>query len=122
MNRVTCAPISEPMPAARQVRIMNRTGSVTRRQNAMLAFIVPVIAASLLVPNNWGGDWAGRMANNAGNCTSPPPPTVASTKPAKNALRVNRKKLIKKEIEHSAAQCAKTEGRVVYLTNHIRML
>jgi len=87
---------------------MNRTGSVTRRQNAMLAFIVPVIAASLLVPNNWGGDWAGRMANNAGNCTSPPPPTVASTKPAKKALRVKRKKLSKKKIEHSAAQCAKS--------------
>jgi hypothetical protein len=47
------------------------------------------------------------MANNAGNCTSPPPPTVASTKPAKNALRVKRKKLSKKKIEHSAAQCAK---------------
>jgi hypothetical protein len=95
------------MPAARQARTMKRMGSVTRRQNAMLALIVPVIAASLLVPNNAGGNCAGRMANNAGICTKPPPPTVASTKPAKNALSVKRKKLSKKKIEHSAVQCAK---------------
>jgi hypothetical protein len=86
---------------------MKRTGNATRRPNAMLAFIVPVTAASLLVPNNCGGDCAGRMANNAGNCTNPPPPTVASTKPAKKALNAKRKKLSKKKIEHNAIHCAK---------------
>jgi hypothetical protein len=44
----------------------------------------------LFVPNKVAGGVPGKKENNAGTCTNPPPPTIESTKPAKNAASPNK--------------------------------
>lgn len=54
----------------------------TRRLYCQVAMAVPQIEALLLVPSSVAGGALGKVANKAGSKIRPPPPTMASTKPA----------------------------------------
>ena len=54
----------------------------TRRLYCQVAMAVPQTEALLLVPSSVAGGALGKVANSAGSRIRPPPPTIASTKPA----------------------------------------
>ena len=59
--------------------------SFTLREYCHMETVLPKSAAVLFVPKATGMERPGRQINTAGNWISPPPPTIESKKPAKNA-------------------------------------
>ena len=53
------------------------------------AIIVPLIAGIFVVPSNVAKGYCGKVTISAGVCTRPPPPTIASIKPAPKAAMHN---------------------------------
>ena len=82
------APPSEPAnpaPAAGS-NVFQRMS--TRLAYCAAAAAVPQTEAALLVPNKVAGAAAGKTVNSAGSRIKPPPPTIASTKPASSDASV----------------------------------
>ena len=76
---------------------------------------VPQIEASLLVASTCTGEAPGSPSTRAGSCTSPPPPTTASTKPAKSPAIASRARTIvdgSTEVGQSLATNASRSWRV----------
>ena len=86
------APKKEPIKELIAAKSSNFFGRETLLTYCVAATKVPPIAESLLMPNNVAGISLGYTENNAGNWTKPPPPTIASINPAKNAAKANTKK------------------------------
>src|SRR3990167_4080273 len=59
----------------------------TRRLYCHVAMDVPHTDALLFVPSKVAGGAPGKVANSAGSRIRPPPPTIASTKPANREAR-----------------------------------
>src|SRR2546427_3664251 len=62
--------------------IIARQGNCTLRPYCQVDMAVPQTEALLLVPSSVAGGAVGKVANSAGSKMRPPPPTMASTKPA----------------------------------------
>ena len=65
-----------------------RQATRTRRLYCQLAKAVPQTEALLLVPNSVAGSAVGKTAKSVGKKIKPPPPTMASTKPANPEAKV----------------------------------
>src|SRR2546427_2310505 len=69
--------------------IIARQGNCTLRPYCQVDMAVPQTEALLLVPSSVAGGAVGKVANSAGSKMRPPPPTMASTKPA--SIEADRK-------------------------------
>ena len=88
LTRVTAqAPLNAPTPAATTPGMIIGQVMLMRRLYCQVDIAVPQTAALLLVPNRVAGAACGKAANIAGTRISPPPPTMASTKPARAEAR-----------------------------------
>ena len=76
------APRKEPITAAAAAGNIARQRICTLRLYCQVAMAVPQTEPLLLVPSRVAGGAEGKVANSAGTRISPPPPTMASTKPA----------------------------------------
>jgi len=82
------APANEPAKPAAAAGSRAPQRICTRRLYCQVAMAVPQTPAALLVPSSVAGCATGNAANRAGTITRPPPPTMASTKPASSEARV----------------------------------
>ena len=74
-----------PKKAALSIFIKNFQSNWTCLEYLNAAKEVPEMAGILDVPTMDANGNCGNKINNAGICNKPPPPTMASIKPAKNA-------------------------------------
>ena len=84
---ISHAPPSEPKNPAVAAGSKADQRKSTRRAYWLVATAVPQIDAPLLMPNSVAGGVVGKTVNKAGTRISPPPPTMASTKPASSEAK-----------------------------------
>lgn len=117
MTVTTQAPAKEPANPAAAAGHRACQRSWTRRLYCTVANAVPQTEALLLMPNSVAGWVVGKAANSAGTRTSPPPPTMESTKPARaeasetNSNSMQGLSCSKKERRRIAAPCVSSRVR-----------